>query len=202
MEVGRSGLRRRARRKSDVGDLKVFDQQLNPALLDTLNLCVVMVGLNISRGFADQPFRNFHDPGASANDFKSRYAFAGTSFWGAYMTDIIKGVVEPKSEALVRWLRRNGQAIIEHVTAFRSELSDLGQPRPVILAFGSAAHDLLAENLPASDYAHLVRLTHYSHRVSKEKYRETVHEQLRALQQPPNIGLQPTAAGGILSRRG
>ena len=167
--------------KSHVGELRVFDQQANAGLLDTLKPGVVMVGLNISRGCPDEPCRNFHDAGASANDFKIRYAFSGTSFWGAYMTDIIKGVVEPDSGALINWLRQNSQVIVEHAKAFRAELSDLGQPRPVILAFGGGAHNLLVDNLPARDYAHLVRLTHYSHRMSKEKYRETVHEQLRAL---------------------
>jgi len=177
--------------KSGVGDLTVFDKQANPRLIETLNPGVVMVGLNISRGFPDQPFRNFHDPSAAANDFKIRYAFSNTCFWGAYMTDIIKGVVEPDSGALLKWLRRNPNIIADHVKTFREELSDLGHPRPAILAFGGAAYDLLIEGLWTSDYASLTRLTHYSHRISKERYREAVHLQLREL---PNTQLHSMAA--------
>lgn len=180
--------------KSDIGDLEILNEHASAKLLQTLNPGVVMVGLNISRSFPDQPFRNFHDPSASANDFKIRHAFSGTSFWGAYMTDIIKGVVEPVSGTLLNWLRRHRQVITDHVKTFRAELSDLGHPRPVILAFGGAAHDLLVENLSTDDYACLVRLTHYSHRISKERYREVVHRQLQLVQELPNQRLHPTAA--------
>jgi hypothetical protein len=188
--------------KSGVGDLKVLDHEFDSGLLSSLNPGVVMVGLNISRGFAEEPFRNFHDARASANDFKIRYAFFGTRFWGAYMTDIIKGVVEPSSGALIRWLRQNPQVVAEHVEVFRAELSDLGRPRPVILAFGGAVRDLLVENLATTDYAHIVRLTHYSHRISKEDYRQAVHEQLRVLPEFASIDLQPAAAAGTISRLG
>ncbi len=164
--------------KSGVGDLRVFDLQANPKLLETLNPGVVMVGLNVSRSFPDEPFRNFHDPRPEANDFKIRYAFSGTRFWGAYMTDVIKGVVEPDSGKLLNWLRRNPKVITKQVEAFRAELSDLGHPRPEILAFGRAAYDLLIENLQSDDYASIMRLTHYSHWMSKERYRNVVHEQL------------------------
>jgi hypothetical protein len=49
-----------------MGDLEVLDADTIPALLGSLNLGVVMVGLNISRAFPDVPFRNFHDPSAVA----------------------------------------------------------------------------------------------------------------------------------------
>lgn len=164
--------------KSGVGDLWVLDEQANPLLLETLNPGVVMVGLNFSRVFPDQPFRNFHDPRPESNDFKIRYAFLGTPFWGAYMTDIIKGVVEPDSGTLLKWLRRNPEVVLENVETFRAELSDLGHPRPVILAFGRAAYDLLIKNLQPGEYASITRLTHYSYPISKERYRDLVHREL------------------------
>lgn len=164
--------------KSGVGDLDIFDEQSNGDLLKALNPTVVMVGLNLSRGFADQPFRNFHDGGPAAQDFKIRYAFSGTSFWGAYMTDVIKNVVEPDSGKLSSWLRGNRHVIPDHVQNLRAELADLGHPRPVILAFGERAHSLLFENLSTDDYTSLVRLTHYSSWISKERYREVIHQQL------------------------
>jgi hypothetical protein len=115
--------------KSNVGDLWVLDERANPMLLETLNPGVVTVGLNFSRGSPYEPFQNFHDPRPEAHDFEIRFAFSGTPFWGAYMTDIIKSVVEPDSKALLKWLRRNPEVIMDHINAFRQELSDLGHPR-------------------------------------------------------------------------
>ncbi len=166
--------------KSNMGDVEVLDLRTNPSLLQTLDPGVVMVGLNLSRGFPDIPFRNFHDPASVANDFKIRYAFRGTSYWGAYMTDVVKKHVEPVSGQLLNHLRANPQVVTDHIEALRSELLDLGYPRPVILAFGWAAYSLLEQNLNCDDFSLLVRLTHYSHYISKENYRTKVHEQIAA----------------------
>lgn len=164
--------------KSNMGDLTVLDQKANPALLHTLNPDVVMVGLNVSRYCPDESFGNFHDPSPVANDFKIRFAFRDTEFWGAYMTDALKEFVELESGQVLRYLKKNPRAIDRHVEMLRTELSDLGTSRPVILAFGGATHALLRDNLAEEDYSLLVRLTHYSHYISKEKYRDTVHEQI------------------------
>jgi len=137
-----------------------------------------MIGLNLSRGFPDSPFRNFHDPDPVAQDFKIRHAFNGTSYWGAYMTDVIKGHVELVSGQLLNYLRAHPQVIQKQLKALRSELLDLGCPRPVVLAFGGAVFSLLKRNLSRNDYSLLIRLTHYSHFISKEKYRAKVHEQI------------------------
>jgi hypothetical protein len=161
--------------KSNMGDLEVLDEKTNPTVLETLNPRVVMVGLNISRGFPNEPFRNFHDPRALANDFKIRYAFRDTVYWGAYMTDIIKGFVEPVSGTLLTHLRKHSEVVQDNVNILRAELLDLGHASPLILAFGGAAYALLAGHLRANDYSFLVHLTHYSHRISKEKYRNKVH---------------------------
>jgi hypothetical protein len=168
--------------KANMGDLQILDEHANPSLLETLNPGVVMVGLNVSRKVSHEPFRNFHDPRPVANDFKIRYAFCDTVFWGAYMTDIIKGFEEPVSRILLKHLRENPMFIKDHMKTLRAELLDLGSPKPLILAFGNAVHDLLAEHLSQDEYSALVSLTHYSHRISKEKYRETVHQQIRRAQ--------------------
>ena len=165
--------------KSNMGDLTVLDELVNHTLFETLNPGVVMIGLNISREF-HKPFRNFHDPSPRANDFKIRYAFHDTPFWGAYMTDVIKGFVEPVSGKLLDYLRRHPGFVCTHVNTLRAELLDLGHPKPLILAFGRAVHGLLDENLRAEDFSALVSLTHYSHRISKEAYRDSVHQQIRA----------------------
>jgi hypothetical protein len=59
--------------KSNIGDLRPLDPAANPATLQLLKNDIVMVGLNISRSFAER-FRNFHDPRPIANDFKIRHA--------------------------------------------------------------------------------------------------------------------------------
>jgi hypothetical protein len=69
--------------KSNMGDMTIFDLDSNPALLEVLKTNFIMVGLNISRSFSE-PFRNFHDASATANDFKIRYAFQNTQYSGAY----------------------------------------------------------------------------------------------------------------------
>src|SRR5262245_50964860 len=111
--------------KSRIDDLGVLDEQANPALLETLNPGVVMIGFNISRAL-DEPFSNFHDPSARAYDFKIRYAFSGTGFWGAYMTDVIKNFVEPVSGNLFAYLKGHPDVVHKHVAALREELLDLG----------------------------------------------------------------------------
>lgn len=163
--------------KSNIDDLSVLDVATTPTTLDVLKNDIVMVGLNISRSFAER-FRNFHDPSPSANDFKIRFAFMNTEYYGAYMTDIIKNVEMVSSAELLKHLRALPSLLRINVEVFREELRDLGSQRPTILAFGSAAHALIAENISPDEYSSLVRLTHYSHQIGKEKYRDTVLRQI------------------------
>ncbi len=166
--------------KSNMGDLTIFDPDAKPSLLQTLTNDVVMVGLNFSKPpdeSFDAPFRNFHDPSPRANDFKIRYAFINTPYYGAYMTDIIKSVVTVASSAALQYLKTNPAVVKESIATFREELADLGSSRPTILAFGAAAHRLIADNVPANAYSRLVKLTHYSHRIGKEEYSRTVLSQ-------------------------
>jgi hypothetical protein len=55
--------------KSNIDDLTILDVGATPTTLQVLKNDIIMVGLNISRSFAER-FRNFHDPSPSANDFK------------------------------------------------------------------------------------------------------------------------------------
>jgi hypothetical protein len=72
--------------KSNMDDISHFN---NESVLSLLKNDVVMVGLNISRPVS-KPFLNFHDRNPKANDFKIRYAFKDSPYYGAYMTDINK----------------------------------------------------------------------------------------------------------------
>ncbi len=165
--------------KSNMSNLDVLDERLNPALLATLNPGVVMIGLNVaSRSLSPVTFCNFHDASPVANDFKIRFAFEGSQFWGAYMTDVIKDFPETDSGRLLDQLRANPAMIPPQVDKLRAELSDLGPSRPFILAFGKAVYSILHKHLQRDEYSLLVPLTHYSHRISKENYRERVHQQI------------------------
>ncbi|MGF2414175.1 MAG: hypothetical protein ACQUYJ_17720, partial [Ferruginibacter sp.] len=80
--------------KSNIGDMSIFDLDKNQKLLEMLKPDVVMVGLNFSRTIERKAFVNFHDKRPQGQDYKIRYAFRDTEFYGAYMTDIIKDFEE------------------------------------------------------------------------------------------------------------
>jgi hypothetical protein len=161
------------RPKSNVGDLSVLDPDQNPMLLQTLRNDVVMVGLNLSRLVAG-PFANFHDTRSAGQDYKIRYAFTGSSYYGAYMTDLITGVVVLHSGDLMRHIASDPHLIRENVHRLLDEFDDLRCASPTMIAFGKDAYELAARNVPSSRYSRLVRVMHYSNRISKEDYREHV----------------------------
>ena len=169
--------------KSNIGDLSILDPDANASLLQTLKNNVVIVGLNISRPFS-QPFLNFHDKSPKANDFKLRYALSDTPYYGAYMTDVIKNFAMPDSGELLEHLKVNPALVQRNLDIFRRELLDLNAEKPVILALGAASHGVLKKALAQSEYASLIKLTHYNHYIGKERYRDTILAQL-SLQPPP-----------------
>jgi hypothetical protein len=162
--------------KSNMGDVSRFE---NESVLNFLKNNIVMVGLNLSRP-ASKPFLNFHDRNPRANDFKIRYAFKDSAYYGAYMTDIIKFRVEVDSKQVMRYLKEHPERIEENLRIFREELHDLRTTAPVILAFGKDTHKLLSENLSRNEYSKLIRLTHYSQRIGKEAYKETVFAEIES----------------------
>jgi hypothetical protein len=160
--------------KSNMGDVSQFRDD---TVLSLLRNDVVMVGLNISRPVSE-PFINFHDPNPRANDFKIRYAFKGSAYYGAYMTDIIKFLEEVDSKNVMKYLRTRPEIIEKNVETFREEMQDLKAAAPVILAFGKDAHKIVGENLNQNEYRKLIKLTHYSHQIGKEAYKEAVFQEI------------------------
>ena len=177
------------RPKSNMGHLNVFDLQKNPSLLAALKSNVVMVGLNFSRPLLPtEPFKNFHDLNPSANDFKIRYAFRNTEFYGAYMTDIIKNLEMKVSHDVQFYLKNNPDLIHENILLFREELSALDAKEPIIFAFGVDTYNLLNKHLRRDEYSKLVKLTHYSQQIGKEDYKKAVFGQIKeAMDFSPNI---------------
>jgi hypothetical protein len=162
--------------KSNVGDLGVLDPDRNPRLLSQLRKNVVMVGLNFSRSLLREPFRNFHDPSPRAQDFKIRYAFKGTEYYGAYMTDIIKDFPVLQARELRKQLTKS--LILQNVDTFLRELDDLDAHKPIVIAFGWDAYQLIAKWVPADSYGKLVKVTHYSVYLGQERYRAKVLQEL------------------------
>ena len=94
------------------------------------------------------------------------------------MTDVIKDYPMLDSRDVLDDIRKRPALVERNIAALREEFFDLDQPKPVVLAFGHAAHALLAQYLDPSAYSVLVRLTHYAHYISKENYRTTVLAQV------------------------
>lgn len=149
--------------KSNVGDLRIFDLDINPDLLDQLNPNVVMVGLNIARGF-DGTFANFHDGKSKSQDFKIRHAFKNTRFYGAYMTDIIKFLPCKDSGEVIKYLRANPSIEKENALKFEEELVNIKADNPLIIALGNAAFTIL--NKYFCGRFRIAKVTHYSHHIN------------------------------------
>lgn len=165
--------------KSNIGNLDIFDLHKNPSLLETLNNNVLMVGLSCSRPLiTTEPFKNFHDTHPYANDFKIRYAFMNTQYYGAYMTDIIKNTVMISRQQFLPFLRENIALVHENIKLFREEISELDTSEPIILAFGVNAYNLLCKYLNKTEYSKLIKLTSYAQQISKEDYKKEVFNQI------------------------
>ena len=156
--------------KSNMGDLTVLDPEINKNLLSELNPNVMLVALNFSEDVNHKPFENFH-AGGKFQDYKIRYAIRDSPYWGGYMTDIIKNQPEKNSDELVKYLKIHPNEVQSNVESFRQELLDIGAVKPTLVAFGKVVYLILKKNL--SEFK-IVKIPHYAHHMSKEKYRECV----------------------------
>ena len=131
----------------------------------------MLVALNFSKGSITEPFGNFHSDRGTATDYKTRYALRNSPYWGGYMTDIIKDYSEKESSKLVEFLKTNKVFEQSNVEFFRQELRDIGAEEPTLVAFGNVVYTILKRNMPEFE---IVKIPHYAHYMSKEKYREQV----------------------------
>ena len=162
----------REKPKSNIGDMSIFDLSKNPNLLDILNPCVIMVGLNFSRSVEKMPFINFHDKRPQGQDYKIRYAFRGTPFYGGYMTDIIKGFEEKVSGNVLSYLKNNKDFELKNIMLFEQEIKDLRCEDPIIIAFGNITYDILNKHF--QNKFRIKKVMHYSQQISKENYRKII----------------------------
>ncbi|MBM4165662.1 MAG: hypothetical protein FJ218_01870 [Ignavibacteria bacterium] len=162
--------------KSNIGDLKIFDLDLNPNILVQINPNIIMVGLNISRKI-ENTFGNFHDSKPQSQDYKIRYAFKNTGLYGAYMTDIIKDFEQIISGTVHSFLKLNRDFEEHNVAIFEQELLDLNPTNPILIAFGSISYNILLRNFKTK--YQIIKIPHYSMRIGKENYRSEVEKIIR-----------------------
>jgi hypothetical protein len=164
---------------SNIADLSVLDPDRNSTLLDTLRSDVVMLGRSFSRP-VDNNVRltNFHDTSPHGNDFKIRYAFSGTPFYGGYMSNLIKGVIARDPAHLREQLKTDLSLVSRIIGQLLEEIDDLGCSQPLVIAFGADTYELASQSIPSNPYGQLVGVPSFGIRGSKEQYRESVHAKL------------------------
>lgn len=162
--------------KSNIGEMSIFDLNNNPELLEILNPNVVMVALNFSRSVNKTPFINFHDSRPQGQDYKIRYAFRGTEFYGAYMTDIIKDFEEKVSGNVKAYLKENPNFELNNIELFKQEIAELRCADPFIIAFGNITYEILKKHFGES--YRIQKVMHYSQQISKENYKDVIWETL------------------------
>ena len=164
--------------KDNIDDVSVLNPDVKPGLLKTLHGNAVFLGLNISRRI-EGPLGNFHDPRPMATDFKIRYALKDTSYWGSYMTDILKDFEEKASGKMMSFLRVNKDFERKSIQELREEVETIGFSQPILVAFGKDTEKIAKRNL--SKEFQIVAIPHYANYISKENYREQVCSRLPQL---------------------
>lgn len=176
------------RPKSNMGDTSIFDLNKNPDILNQINPNVIMVGLNFSRATKKERFGNFHDRRPQAQDYKIRYAFKNTKYYGAYMTDIIKDFKQQSSHKVSFYLKENRDFEEKNISLFQEEINDLKSTNPLIIAFGNEVFKIL--NRHFKNKYRIIKVPHYSIYISKEDYKIKVENVLINYEGFENKGLQ------------
>ena len=94
------------------------------------------------------------------------------------MTDIIKDFEEKVSNNMMKYINNNKQIEKENIIKFEEELKSIGSEYPIIIAFGNDSYKILKRNFKQYN---ICKAIHYSHFISKEKYREKFLELEREL---------------------
>lgn len=157
--------------KSNIGELTIFDNAVNPAILELVNPNYIIVGLNISRPIAYK-FGNFHDKRTQSQDYKLRYTLKGTILSGAYMTDIIKDFENVISGEVMIYLKRNVDFEKKNIEIFIHEIKDIGTNMPILIALGNHVHSILVRNFEG--IYPILKFPHYSMQISKENYKSII----------------------------
>lgn len=159
--------------KSNMGDMSVLDPDIHKDLLSKLNPNIVLVALNFAEDIDHESWEVFHKYRPQGTDYKTRFALRDTPLWGAYMTDILKDYPEKDSQKVNSHLKKHPDLEQQNITRFREEIKDIGSTKPLLIAFGNIVYEILERNMFEF---RIVKIPHYAHYMSKEKYRESVKE--------------------------
>ena len=99
------------------------------------------------------------------------------------IADMKKDGVDPATadvKDIKKYLKEHPETIQHNLRTFREEMHDLKATAPIILAFGRNAHEILSANLNKNEYLKLIKLTHYSHHIGKEAYKEAVFKEIES----------------------
>lgn len=179
--------------REDVGDYGYLNQiPENKSLMKLLNPCVMMIALNPSGSESRRPnsrdkkypWRNFHS--AQNNDYRICKVFKSTTYYGAYMTDLIKlplgpncGAAERRYDDLPKETRRENAKLLE------KEIMAIGvENLKKIIVFGDSAYKVLKKML-SSELKHvqlenveIIKVWHYAKVCKEDTYIEQVNKSL------------------------
>lgn len=155
--------------KSNTSNIDFFE---DIDITSNLNNKYVFVGLNASSTHGIQqnkPWMNFHSSYRYQNDYKLRYALMDTKFWGSYITDVIKHYPEVDSAKVMNYLKQHNDVVENNINEFEKEISILSNNKPILIAVGNDSFNILHQHL--NNKYKIVKIPHYSMRISKEEYR-------------------------------
>lgn len=144
--------------------------QKSADLLDTLNNDYVFVALNPS-GSGDQNaattntsyFASFHSNNRYHRDYNLRYALYNTKYWGSYITDFVKDIVDSKSEKVKEALKKDNETLEKCINELIKELKCINSPNKItLIAIGSQTYNYLNKNKDRLGVKSIVKINHYS----------------------------------------
>ena len=149
-------------------DAHPVDTRIISESLHELHTRVVMVGLNISDTIPGT-WLNFRDGDKPA---RLRRMFNHSNYRGAYMTDLIKGVIAGDSREIMRRVKSGGSDRIDmgqHIAAFREEMNLLGVERNALfILFGNDVTHLFEDSDLNDLFPNHVTCWHYSFRYKND----------------------------------
>lgn len=111
---------------------------------------------------------NFHSPWPNAQDYKLRYATAGTEMEGCYLTDLIKDVRSQNVNTLKAEMKKDSSILERNIAEFKEEISHLSA-KPIIIALGKDVYDWLK---PLYNEYKVFRMSHYSNYINLDNYKK------------------------------
>ena len=162
--------------KSNISDVSFFQNQ---DIIDYLSPDYIFVGQNPADHTDSDKYtelwKNFHSGDTKrSQDYKLRYALKDTKYWGCFITDIYPEIIETDSNCAMR--KANKDMTSESKERLLQARNILGG-HAIIVAIGDKTYQILKEAL-SGENVRLKKITHYSHHINIDKYRQSVLKDL------------------------